>query len=91
MNDWTKEPTEQMDNLNPVPMWKWTPGNNKVIVKNSATCLNCSDDVEAIMVRSEVPNTCRCGATTVWGGGLYLARTGPFSDTSLIHKRGSLQ
>lgn len=86
MHDWTKEATEQMDNLNPVPMWKWTPGNNKKIIRNSATCLNCSEDVESAD-HPDMPVTCRCGATTVWGGKESLGRTGPFSDTSLIHKR----
>jgi hypothetical protein len=48
-------------------------GYKKVILRNSAKCLRCGEEVESKHVHDYKP--CKCGAMAVDGGLMYLKRT----------------
>jgi hypothetical protein len=56
-----------------------------IIIRNSATCLVCHDQIESRHVHDYV--TCECGAISVDGGRSYLRRAGDpahLEDTSIF-------
>jgi hypothetical protein len=55
------------------------------IIRNSARCKKCKDEIESVHRHDFV--TCKCGAISVDGGKAYLRRAGDlgaYKDTSLV-------